>query len=480
MKKKTCIITRHTAREFATLGALVVLLTLTYSASAQTMREAFKQADAIVKGIELPYFRQQKYNIVSFGAVADDPQTLNHKAINEAIQAAYEAGGGTVIVPQGVFYTGPLTLKSHVCLHLEEGAILRFTTEAKYYFPAVPTRWEGIDCLNARPLIYAYNATNIAITGAGTIDGNATVNDWWAKSGHERYGYKAGMLSQRTGRPKLLEYEQNSVPMGQRVMTEEDGLRPQLINLYKCKNILIENVNLRNSPFWVIHPLLCDQLVVRNVTISSHGPNSDGCDPESSTNVLIEGCTFDTGDDCIAIKSGRNNDGRKWNLPSENIVVRHCTMKDGHGGVVIGSEISGGYRNLYVENCAMDSPELDRVIRIKTSACRGGVIENIYVRNIKVGQCKEAVLKINLVYEPKEPCLRDFPPVVRNVNIENITSLKSKYGVYITGLEDRENVYDINITNCKFNGVEKGNAMTGAKDVKFDRLYINGKKVTND
>ncbi len=452
----------------------MALLFISSAVSAQTMKEAFKQADAIVKAIDVPEFRQQKYNIIAFGAVADDATLLNHTAINEAIQAAYDASGGIVVVPKGVFYTGPITLKSNVNLYLEEGAVLKFTTEAKYYFPAVPTRWEGIDCINAQPLIYAYGAKNIALTGKGTVDGNASTKDWWAKGGHESYGYQDGMVSQRTGRPKLLQYEQNNVPIEQRVMTEEDGLRPQLINFYNCKNILIEGVTLRNSPFWVIHPLFCDQMVVRNVAIYSHGQNSDGCDPESSTNVLIEGCTFDTGDDCIAIKSGRNNDGRKWNKPSENIVVRNCTMKDGHGGVVIGSEISGGYRNLYVENCTMDSPDLDRVIRIKTSNCRGGLIENVFVRNIKVGQCKEAVLKINLIYEPKEPCCRDFPPIVRNVNIENITSKKSKYGVYITGLEGVENVYNINVTNCKFNGVESGNSIAGAKDVNFKGLYING------
>ncbi len=457
---------------------LLPLLIVATSVTAQTMREAFKQADAIVKAIELPDFRRQQYNIVDFGAVADDAGILNHDAINKAIQSACDAAGGVVIVPKGVFHTGPITLKSNVCLHLEEGAVLKFTTEAKYYFPAVPTRWEGIDCLNARPLIYAYNAKNIAVTGKGVIDGNASNNDWWAKSGSPRYGYKdTSMISQRTGRPKLLQYEQGGVPIEQREMTEKDGLRPQLINFYKCKNVLIEGVELRNSPFWVIHPLMCDQLVVRGVSIFSHGPNGDGCDPESCTNVLIEDCMFDTGDDCIAIKSGRNNDGRKWNKPSENIVVRNCQMKDGHGGVVIGSEISGGFRNLYVENCEMDSPELDRVIRIKTSNCRGGIVENVYVRNIKVGECKEAVLKINLIYEPKEPCVRDFPPVVRNVYMDNVTSKKSKYGVYVTGLADRDNVYNIHVTNSKFDGVESGNSVTGAKEVTFERLYINGKKV---
>jgi polygalacturonase len=435
------------------------------AAQAQTMDEAWQQAAAIERNIAVPAFEALELAITDFGAVPGDSAVLNHKAINEAITTCANAGGGMVVVPEGIFHTGPIVLKSNVNLHLNEGAVLKFSPEAALYFPAVLTRWEGTDCYNAHPLIYAYQAQNIAITGAGTIDGSAANDNWWAKSGAEHYGYREGQISQRTGRPKLFHYEQSGTPVEQRVMTEDDGLRPQLINLYGCTRILIEGVRLINSPFWVIHPLLCDQLTVRNVNIESHGPNSDGCDPESCSNVLIENCTFDTGDDCIAIKSGRNNDGRRWNRPSENIIVRGCKMKDGHGGIVIGSEISGGYRNLYVENCEMDSPELDRVIRIKTSNCRGGVIENVFVRNVTVGQCKEAVLKINLLYDPKEQCRRDFPPVVRNVHLENVTSQKSKYGVLITGLDGLENVYDVSVTNCRFNGVKKGNAITGARNV---------------
>jgi polygalacturonase len=455
------------------------LLLLAGFASGRVMEEAWRQAAVLEKSITLPTFKAQQYPITAFGAIAGDPTRLNHEAINSAITACSAGGGGTVIVPEGVFYTGPITLKSNVNLHIAENAVLKFTTEAKYCFPAVLTRWEGIDCYNAHPLIYAREAENIAITGKGTVDGSASNNDWWAKCGAARYGYREGQISQRTGRPKLLACEQSQTPVEERVMTEEDGLRPQLINLYGCTRILIEDVKLVNSPFWVIHPLLCDRLTVRNVSVVSHGPNSDGCDPESCSNVLIEGCTFDTGDDCIAIKSGRNNDGRRWNRPSENIIVRRCRMKAGHGGVVIGSEISGGYRNLYVERCDMDSPELDRVIRIKTSACRGGVVENVFVRNVTVGQCKEAVLKINLLYDPRESCRRDFPPTVRNVHLENVTSQKSAYGVLITGLENMENVYDVTVSNSAFNGVEKGNSMVGARNVKFSNLYINGKQVNS-
>ena len=237
-------------------------------------------------------------------------------------------------------------------------------------------------------------------------------------------------------------------------------------------------MTLIRSAFWVIHPLLCENVTVRDVKVVNDGPNGDGCDPESCKNVLIERCYFDTGDDCIAIKSGRNFDGRRWNIPSENIVVRNCRMKNGHGGVVIGSEISGGYRNLFVENCEMDSPLLDRVIRIKTNNGRGGVIENVYVRNVKVGQCREAVLKINLLYEQREICTRNYPPIVRNVWLDHVDCSKSRYGIALAGYDDSVNISDIHISNCSWTGVERGNSLVGkTENVTSKNLKINGKKV---
>ena len=220
---------------------------------------------------------------------------------------------------------------------------------------------------------------------------------------------------------------------------------------------------------------MVENMIVRGVRIDSHGPNSDGCDPESSRNVLIENCFFNTGDDCIAIKSGRNFDGRRWNRPAENIVVRKCEMKNGHGGVVIGSEIAGGFRNLWVENCTMDSPELDRVIRIKTNDCRGGVIENIFVRNVEVGQCREAVVKINLKYEPDEVCTRGFVPYVCNVNLQNVNSRKSRHGIFVVGLDESDEYVDgLTIENCRFDGVEDGNRVSQMRNLHFDNLLING------
>ena len=454
---------------------LTLLLLSVVVVSAQNQSAAWKKLyPAIQKNIKDPKFRKAYYNIRDFGAVPNDTSVINTEAINRAIATCSLNGGGKVVVPAGTWFTAPLTLKSNVNLHLEEGSTVLFTTDPKY-FPVVLTRWEGIDCYNLQPLVYAYGETNIAITGKGTLDGGAANENWWKKYGAERFGWKEGDISQRTGRPKLMQWNNEKLPVSRRILTETDGLRPQMINFYRCNNVLIEGVRILRSPFWVIHPLMCNNLTVRGVYVENDGPNGDGCDPESCSNVLIENCYFNTGDDCIAIKSGRNNDGRLWAKPSENIIVRNCEMKNGHGGVVIGSEISGGYKNLFVENCKMDSPLLDRVIRIKTNTLRGGIIENIFVRNVEVGECKEAVLHINLLYEPREIGERGFIPVIRNVNLDKVNSQKSQYGVYIDGLPDQATVFDIHVSNSNFNGVKSGNKFTGLiENVKFNNLKING------
>ena len=456
----------------------LLLLCLIVPSIAQAKAWDEEEYKRIEQSIKAPTFPEKDFLITKYGAKTTNSAAQNQKAINKAIATCSKKGGGRVIVPSGTFVTGAITLLSHVNLVVEKDAVLKFAFEPDLY-PIVPTRWEGIDCRNLSPCIYAYKQTDIAVTGEGTIDGSGANNTWWPWNGNPRFGFKEGMISQRGGsRARLLKNAEDGVPMDQRIFTKEDGLRPQLINFYLCENILMENLTLLNSPFWVIHPLLSKNITVRGMKIINDGPNGDGCDPESCDGVLIENCFFNTGDDCIAIKSGRNNDGRLWDKPSENIIIRNCEMKNGHGGVVIGSEISGGCTNVFAHDCVMDSPNLDRVLRIKTNSCRGGVIENINVRNITVGQCGESVLKINLNYEPKEICCRGNYPTVRKVFMENVTCQKSKYGVQIIGLEEDTYVYDINVRNCSFNGVEKGNTITGkTRDVRLENLFINGSLV---
>ena len=436
----------------------------------------------LANSIKHTSFPDKTFNIVKFGARENNSSIKNTKAINAAITACNKKGGGVVLVPKGSFLTGPITLQSNVNLHLVAGAVLRFSTDPSEYLPTVITRWEGSDCMNYHPLIYAYKANNIAITGQGKIDGQASEENWWAWKKKSNAGYQQGVATPNMiGRLRLIKMNEDNVPVAQREMGAGNYLRPQLINFMECNTVLIDSVKLRNSPFWVIHPLLSNDVIVSNVNIQSLGPNGDGCDPESCKNVLIQGCTFNEGDDCIAIKSGRNNDGRRWNIPSENIIVRDCQMKAGHGGVSVGSEISGGYRNLYVDHCVMSSPDLGNIIRLKSNTCRGGLIENVFVRDVKVGQCQEAVLKIDLQYDPSEPAQRGFIPMVRNVNMENVSCKKSTYGVSVDGLEDASRVSSIHLKNCDFRGVtSNGNDIKGATDVTFNNVRINNTIISSE
>ena len=451
-------------------------------AHAQQWDEAlYKQ---IEQSIRVPQFPDQTYLITKYGAKTDAKAAQNQKAIQKTIDLCSKKGGGKVVVPAGSkFLTGAIQLKSGVNLEVQEGAVLEFAFEPELY-PIVETSWEGLECFNISPCVYAFKAKDIAITGKGTIDGGGSRDTWWPWVGNARFGYKGeGPAQNKGGRARMLKNGEDGIPMfnekgersPERVFGPQDGMRPQLVNFNKCEGILLEDITLLRSPFWVIHPLHSTDITVRRVKMINDGPNGDGCDPECCNRVLIEDCFFNTGDDCIAIKSGRNRDGRERNMPSQNIIIRNCEMKNGHGGVVIGSEISGGCKNVFAHDCVMDSPELERVLRIKTNSCRGGIIENINMKDVKVGVCKESILKINLDYEHNEVCCRGYYPTVRNVYMENVTSEKSKYGVQIIGLEEDTYVYDIFVKNCKFNGVQSGNFSSGkTRNVKFENLFING------
>jgi unsaturated rhamnogalacturonyl hydrolase len=431
-------------------------------AQPATAAVTWSNADEILARIKAPSFPAKDFAITDYGAVAGTSDST--AAIAKAIAACHAAGGGRVVVPAGEFSTGAIHLKSNVNLHVSAGAILRFNPNPALY-PVVFTRWEGVECMNYSPLIYAFEQENIAITGSGTLDGGASKETWWA------WNIKRGTepSKQRVDRDALNDMGENGVPVAQRVFGPGHFLRPNFIQPYRCKNVLIEGVTINNSPMWEVHPVLSTNVTVRGLTIVSHGSNNDGCDPESCRDVLIENCIFDTGDDCIAIKSGRNNDGRRVNVPSENIIVRGCTMKDGHGGVVIGSEIAGGCRNVFVENCVMDSPNLDRALRFKSNAVRGGTIENVFMRNVKVGQVAEAVLTIDLLYE--EGAKGAFIPTVRNVTMENITSASSPRVFFVVGFPGAV-IDNIRIANSTFAGVTATDIIHHAGRIALENVTV--------
>ena len=415
---------------------------------------------ALLAQITAPEFPARDFPITDFGAKPGGEATT---ALREAIAACHRAGGGRVVVPAGEWLTGAIHLLGNVNLHVEAGATLKFSPRTADY-PIVFTRWEGVECMNYSAFIYALDQENIAVTGKGTLDGQASDENWWG------WNHKApGGPTQKAGRDKLNEWGEAGVPVAERVLGAGSFLRPNFIQTYRCKNVLIEGVTIVRSPMWEIHPVLSENVTVRGVQIHSHGPNNDGCDPESSRNVLIEDCVFDTGDDCIAIKSGRNNDGRRVNVPSENLVIRNCQMLDGHGGVVIGSEISGGCRNVFVENCRMDSPQLDRALRLKSNARRGGVIENVFMRHVEVGQVIEAVLTIDLLYEEgaKGPHL----PVVRNVQLDHVTSGASPRVMWVTGFEGAI-ITGIKFTDCTFRNVTATDRIEHAGNISFTNVTV--------
>lgn len=437
-----------------TLPVLVCFILLTGPISQATA--GWEQVPKILSRIKAPTFPDRDFSITDYGA-AGDGKTDCTEAFKKAISAASEAGGGRVVVPAGSFLTGAIHLKSNVNLYVSENAVIKFSNDPNKYLPAVFTRWEGVECMNYSPLIYAYKQKNIAITGKGILNGQG--ESWWE------------WKKIRRDVQSLYKQGQTGAPVKDRQYGGKT-LRPNMIEPYKCKNILIEGITIRNGPFWHIHPVLSKNIIVRNIRVDGMGPNNDGCNPESCKNVLIEGCYFNTGDDCIAIKSGRNNDGRRVNKPSENIIIRNCQMKAGHGGVVIGSETSGSVRNIFAENCIMDDPNLDRALRLKTNSVRGGVIENVYMRNVTVGQVKESVLHIFYFYGEGDS--GKFTPKVRNINMENVTSKKSKYALFLKGYE-RSPITDVRLKNCTFDNVESPDIIDNVKNLVLENVNIKGR-----
>jgi len=419
---------------------------------------AWEQVPEILARIIPPAFPARDFVITDYGAVSGG-QVDCTAAIAKAIDACAAGGGGHVVVPPGDFLTGPIHLKSNVDLHLAAtNSTLEFSTNAAAYLPAVFTRFEGIECYNYSPLIRAYEQENVAVTGPGTLDGQADDSSWLAWRGR-----KGGTNNQNAARKRLDTMNNESVPVSQRVFGAGDFLRPNFIQFNRCRNVLVADVKIRRSPMWEIHPLLCTNVTVRGVDIFSHGANNDGCDPESCRDVLVEKCRFDTGDDCIAIKSGRNNDGRRVGVPSVNLIIRDCTMRDGHAGTAIGSEISGSCSNVFVENCEMSSSNLVCALRLKSNAVRGGVLQNIYMRNVNVGLVKDSVLQIDFLYE--EGANGPYQPVARNVEMDHITVARTPRVLNVRGFPAAD-ISGVRICDSTFKQIQKPDTVENA-DVKL-------------
>ncbi|MCG7381213.1 glycoside hydrolase family 28 protein [Paenibacillus sp. ACRRY] len=401
-----------------------------------------------------PTFPDKVFHVAHF--TTDDEHT-DLGVIQRTIEACSREGGGTVIISAGEWASGPLHLQSHIQLCFEKGSIVRFSNRFSDYLPVVFTRWEGMECYNYSPLIYAKDCENIAIVGEGTLIGNGEA--WW----HWK------QLQQEAAN-QLCYAESDGIPVEERIYgTEEDALRPSFIQPINCKGVLIEGLTIQNGPQWTIHPVYCENVLIRKVHVVSVGPNTDGLNPDSCRNVLVEDSYFETGDDCIAINSGMNEDGWRVGKPCENIVIRNCTMKEGHGGLVIGSGMSGGVRNVYAHHCYIGGG--DRGIRLKSMRGRGGTVENICFEEIEINDVREEAIQINMYYGYSTVVPRTTKPSIFNkIAVRNITGKNAKIAIELKGLPEQR-LKEIRLENIELSS-EVGLICEDIEDLKVTDVNL--------
>ncbi len=407
-----------------------------------------------------PMFPARIVSIRDHGATPGDASAIaaNTAAFAAAIKSCAGAGGGRVLVPEGKWHTGPIHLRSNIDLHLAEGAEIVFSDRFEDYLPVVLVRSGGVEIYNYSPLIYARDCENIAITGSGRLNGNARA--WWAWKKKETR--------------ETFQLAPRGIPVERRVFgTPEAAIRPSFVSFIGCKNILLEGFTIGSGPNWTIHPVYCENIIIRRVHVLTDGPNNDGIDPDSCRNLLVEHCVFDTGDDCLVLKSGYNEDGWRVGRPTENVVMRHCSSKRGHGGLVIGSEMSGDVRNVYMHDCHFEGT--DRALRIKSRPDRGGVVENVWVRNITVKDMQREVVILNMDYAADPAAVaRPAPPVFRNIHVSDVVADGAPVAIRITGAEGAS-IETISFSNMTVASTE-GVVIDRASGVTFDKFNLAVKK----
>ena len=456
------ILAQKTLRLAAILSLSLTAATGALAESKSVTPDPWAQVPQILSRIVPPKFSIRDFPITDYGAKGDATTDCT-KAFREAIDACTKAGGGRVVVPSGKFLSGAIHLRNNVNLHVTKDATILFTTNTAAYLPVVFTRFECMEVMNYSAFVYAFEQTNVALTGEGTLDGQASDKAWhpWKSSSDPR---------------KLAQMGKDNVPVKDRIFGDKGKLRPNFVQPVRCRNVLIEGVRIINSPMWVIHPLYSTNVTVRGVTVITEGPNTDGCNPDSCTDVLIENCNFSNGDDCIAIKSGRDHDGRRVNILTENVVVRNCHFEAGHGGVTMGSETSGGIRNVFAENCSFDSADLDMAIRFKTNPARGGFIENIFVRNCTVKTAKYGI-HMTLRYGGNGAIEGESIPRVRNIDIRDSKFANLTKGpIFIEGWSPEAQITDVTVANCELACTKKNatNTITNAARINLVNVKVNG------
>lgn len=446
-----------------------------------------------------PNFKKDTFNITNYGAKSDGV-TLNTTAINKAIDAATKEGG-VVLIPQGLWLTGPIVLQSNVELHTAKGALISFTPDRSQY-PLVAALYEGVEAARCQSPISATNAENIAITGDGIFDGSGNVwrplkkakvteSEWkkLVESGGVLTTDKNTWYPSETALKGSLTADIGKLSSGRQLKDFEnihDFLRPNMLRFTNCKNILLTGVTFENSPAWTLHIVLSQHITLKNVTVKNPawGQNTDALDLESCANVLLDGCSFDTGDDGICIKSGRDEEGRKRGVPTENVIAQNCTVYHAHGGFVIGSEMSGGAKNLFVSNCTFIGTDIG--LRFKTTRGRGGVVEKIYASNIYMKDIAAEAVLFDMYYMAKDPVAlvgekREMPkiellpvteatPIFREFYINDIVCHGAEKGVFIRGIPEM-NISNISLSNMVLQA-QKGVDITEAKDIRFKNVKL--------
>ncbi|MEV0388451.1 glycosyl hydrolase family 28 protein [Nonomuraea sp. NPDC050643] len=436
-------------------------------ATARTLESPWDQVPAILARIVPPVFPDRTFPITDHGARPDDTTDCT-PAFRAAIAACNAAGGGTVLVPAGGKYrTGQIHLLSGTRLHVEAGATIRFRSDAGSYLPAVHTRWQGIECYNYSPFIYARGQRDLALTGGGTIDGNAAAGPWFG-------------FDDRRGPDwdRLQRFAVDGVPVEERRFGDGHYLKPNLVQFVDCRNILIEDLDIRNPAMWTIHPVLSRNITIRRVKIFSRGAMVDGVDPECSSDVLIEGCTFDTGDDGTVIKSGRDTDGRRVGVPSTDIVIRGNTYLGRWGAITVGSEMSGGVRNVFAENNRILPGSGYRsfyAVYLKTNNRRGGTVDGVHVRNLTGGPCDRGGLYIDMNYSLTGPGFGPIVhPVIQNLTVDGLNIADSPFAIKLSG-SAASHIRNVTISNSTFTQIDTpAPQIANADGVVLRDVRING------
>jgi hypothetical protein len=445
------------------LGFGAVSLVLGWMLAGQARAASVPEPIAPIKApfpmpqLERPRFPAHVVSIADHGA-KEGGAVKNTAAFARAIEACAQAGGGRVLVPAGKWLTGPIHLRSRIELHLTEGSEVIFSDLPEDYLPPVLVRVGGVELYNYSPLIYARDCVDVAITGPGRLNGNA--RRWWEWRTRET--------------KEIAQLAPKGIPVDQRIFgTPEAAIRPNFVVLFNCKNVLLEGFTIGSGPNWTIHPIYCENTIIRRVHVLSDGPNNDGIDPDSCRNMLIEHCVFDTGDDCVVLKSGYNEDGWRVARPTENVVMRWCSSRKGHGGLVIGSEMSGDVRNVYMHDCEFD--RTDHALRIKSRGGRGGIVENIWAENLKVMNMKYDVVIVTMDYgADRNPAASERAPVFRGLHVRNVEGRGAPAAMVLQGLEDSP-MEDLTFENINIRSTE-GVIASWIKRAKFLNVTISPDK----